>query len=164
MSHARRHTWSTTPVTSESPVRGGGATVTECLLPDLGWCTISPKREETTLAVAFKVTQAGAPPAAAAAAPAAAAPVAAPTDIPLPTWTDYSSVLTYLTSIVAIGVGLFAAFQPGFHEPAAVQAVVPAVAFVVATGAQIYNAISHRNAHTQAAVAAINQGGKITPA
>jgi len=87
---------------------------------------------------------------------------ATPADIPLPKWTDFSSVLTYVTSLVGIGVGLIAAFQPGFHEPAAVQAVLPAVAFLVATGAQIYNAVSHRNAHAAVAVAAINQGGRVT--
>ncbi len=87
-----------------------------------------------------------------------------PTTIPLPTWTDYASILTYITSVVAIIVGVISAIQPGFKEPAAVQAVIPAVALLVATGAQIYNAISHRNAHAAAAVATINQGGKITAA
>ena len=86
------------------------------------------------------------------------------TDIPLPKWNDFSSVVSYLTSIVAIGVGLFAAFQPGFKEPATVQAAIPAVALVIATGAQIINAWSHRHAHNLAAVALIQRGNPVLPA
>ncbi len=86
------------------------------------------------------------------------------TDIPLPKWNDFSSVVSYLTSIVAVGVGLVAAFQPGFKEPAAVQAAIPAVALVIATGAQIINAWSHRHAHNLAAVALIQRGNPVLPA
>jgi len=108
------------------------------------------------LVVEQAVPQVAAP---AVAAPAVAAPAVAPTTIPLPTPTDYASVLTYITSIVAVIIGVIVAFKPGFTEPPALQAAVPAVALLVATGAQIYNAISHRNAHTSAAVAALNRGG-----
>ena len=86
------------------------------------------------------------------------------TDIPLPKWNDFSSVVSYLTSIVAVGVGLVAAFQPGFKEPAAVQAAVPAVALAIASGAQIINAWSHRHAHNMAAVALIQRGNPVLPA
>jgi hypothetical protein len=87
------------------------------------------------------------------------------TDIPLPKWNDFSSVLTYITSIVSIGVGFVAVLKPGFSEPAAVRAAIPAVALLVATGAQIFNAASHRSAHNAAAVATINQGqGTVAPA
>jgi hypothetical protein len=116
----------------------------------------------------LKVTQAATPAAAAVAAgaPPPASPSAAPVpqDIPLPRWNDYSAVLTYITSLVGIAVGLITAFQPGFKEPQAVQAVVPAVAFLVATAAQIFNAVSHRRAHAAVAVAAVSQGGKVTSA
>lgn len=117
------------------------------------------------MAVKLKVTQvpAAAPAGVGPLAAVAGAAPAAGADIPLPTWTDYSSVLTYITSVVSIAIGLITAFQPGFKEPAAVQAVAPALAFLVATGAQIYNAISHRNAHVAVAVAAVNQGGRVTP-
>ena len=73
-------------------------------------------------------------------------------------------MVSYLTSIVAIGVGLVAAFQPGFKEPAAVQAAIPAVALVIASGAQIINAWSHRHAHNLAAVALIQRGNPVLPA
>ena len=86
------------------------------------------------------------------------------TDIPLPKWNDFSSIVSYLTSIVAVGVGLVAAFQPGFKEPAAVQAAIPAVALVIATGAQIINVWSHRHAHNLAAVALIQRGNPVLPA
>ncbi len=86
------------------------------------------------------------------------------TDIPLPKWNDFSSVVSYLTSIVAVGVGLVAAFRPGFKEPAAVQAAVPAVALAMASAAQIINAWSHRHAHNMAAVALIQRGDPVLPA
>ena len=86
------------------------------------------------------------------------------TDIPLPKWNDFASVTTYLTSIVGVAVGVIAAVHPGFKEPQSVQAVLTAVAFLIATGAQIQNALSHRNAHNAAAVAAVNQGAKIIAA
>lgn len=92
---------------------------------------------------------------------APAPPPPSPSDIPLPTWTDFSSVLSYITSVVAVIVGLIAALEPGFQEPAAVQAALPAVALVVATVAQIYNAITHRAALASVAVAAIGQGGQL---
>jgi len=112
------------------------------------------------LVVEQAVPQVAAPAVAAPAVAApAVAPAVAPTTIPLPTPTDYASVLTYITSIVAVIIGVIVAFKPGFTEPPALQAAVPAVALLVATGAQIYNAISHRNAHTSAAVAALNRGG-----
>jgi hypothetical protein len=85
-------------------------------------------------------------------------------DIPLPKWNDFASILTYLTSFVGVIVGVIAAFHPGFKEPASTQAVLAAVALLVATGSQVYNAISHRSAHNAAAVAAINQGAKVVPA
>jgi uncharacterized membrane protein YoaK (UPF0700 family) len=85
-------------------------------------------------------------------------------DIPLPKWNDFASILTYLTSVVGVVVGVVAAIHPGFKEPASTQAVLAAVALLVATGAQIYNATSHRSAHNAAAVAAINQGAKVVQA
>jgi len=58
------------------------------------------------------------------------------TEIPLPKWNNFASVTTYLTSFVGVVVGLLAAIHPGFNEPQSVQAVVTAVALVIATGAQ----------------------------
>lgn len=74
--------------------------------------------------------------------------------IPLPTWADEASVQTYLTTGVSLAVAFLTLLHPGFTEPAVVPAVIPAVAFVIAGGAQLVNVIWHR----KATIAAISAG------
>lgn len=69
---------------------------------------------------------------------------------PLPNWRDPASVISYLTSISSLVVGVIALLHPGFVEPSAVQALIPSVGFLVAGVAQIVNVVYHRKAQIAA--------------
>ena len=74
----------------------------------------------------------------------------ATTPIDMPTWTDATSVASYITSVLDAGIAVIGLVHPGFIEPAAVQACIPAVALLIAGGAQIANLIRHTKATTAA--------------
>lgn len=75
--------------------------------------------------------------------------------IPLPSWTDPASVTSYLTSAIATVLAIVTAVHPGYTEPAAVQALLPAVGFVVAGVAQIVNFATHRSVQKAALAAGL---------
>lgn len=70
--------------------------------------------------------------------------------VPLPTWTDAASVTSYLTSLVATAFAVVTLVHPGYTEPSFVQGFVPAVGFLVAGAAQIFNLVTHRTAQKAA--------------
>jgi hypothetical protein len=80
-------------------------------------------------------------------------PATSPEAVTLPTWTDSASVTSYLTSAVATVVAIITLLHPGFHEPSNVQSLIPLVSFVIASGAQAINIITHRSAQKAAIVA-----------
>lgn len=73
--------------------------------------------------------------------------------IPLPSWTDSSSVLTYLTSVVAVVFAIITAVHPGYTEPVIVQSLLPSIGAVIAGTAQIVNVITHRSVQKAALMA-----------
>jgi hypothetical protein len=73
--------------------------------------------------------------------------------IPMPTWTDATSVASFATSIITGAVAVIAFVHPGFTEPSIVQALVPTVSILVAAGAQIVNVLRH----SKATVAALSR-------
>lgn len=73
----------------------------------------------------------------------------------LPSWTDAASITSYLTSAVTGVVAVITLAHPGFTEPALVRALIPAVSLVIAGGAQIFNAVTHRTATARVHVALI---------
>lgn len=70
-----------------------------------------------------------------------------PTIVPLPTWTDAASVASYITSVVGAVFAFITGLHPGFTEPTAVQAILPAIGAIVAAAAQIVNVVTHRAVH-----------------
>ena len=78
----------------------------------------------------------------------------APAVVPaLPTWTDPASVTSYVTSIVASVVAM-TSMMTEHKAPAAVQALIPASALLIAGVAQIVNIVTHRGVHKAAIHAA----------
>lgn len=73
--------------------------------------------------------------------------------IPLPTWTDSASVISYATSLLSAAFAVITALHPGYTEPPIIQALLPSVGVVVAGVAQIVNVITHRAAQKAAIVA-----------
>ena len=71
----------------------------------------------------------------------------------LPTWSDPSSVLTFLTTILGAVFGVLTVLHPGFQEPAVVHALLPSVAILVAVAAQIVNSATAHAVHRAVAVA-----------
>jgi len=83
---------------------------------------------------------------------AVAAALSSPTNPILPSWTDAASVTSYLTSLIA-AVFAIVTSSTGKGEPAAVQAILPAVGFLIAGVAQIVNVVMHRNVQKAALIA-----------
>jgi len=77
------------------------------------------------------------------------------TVIPLPSWTDTASVVSYLTTVVGLVFAIVTIAHPGYTSPAYVQALLPAVGAVIAGTAQIVNIITHRTTTAKVAVAAL---------
>lgn len=74
-------------------------------------------------------------------------PAPTPTVVPLPKWTDAASVASYITSVVGAVFAFITGLHPGFTEPTAVQAILPAIGAIVAAAAQIVNVVTHRAVH-----------------
>jgi hypothetical protein len=68
----------------------------------------------------------------------------------LPTWTDATSVATYITALVSIACGGVALFHPGFTEPTLVQALVTPVGVLVSGLAMVANVVRHTKVHVAA--------------
>jgi hypothetical protein len=87
-----------------------------------------------------------------------------PIDATLPSWTDAQAITSYITSLAGLGLGLAGALNPSWGTAPKWLAPAAALAgFVIATGAQIFNYVSHRgvnkaalNAHGAIRAAAIN--------
>lgn len=73
--------------------------------------------------------------------------------VPMPTWTDPSSIAAWLTALIGTAVTIITIVQPGFTLPAVVTASVAPVSMLVAGAAVVINLIRH----TKATVAAIGR-------
>lgn len=74
-------------------------------------------------------------------------------DIPLPTWTDPTSIVVWLTAMVTMANGIIVVLHPGYTEPPIVEALVPAVSWLIAGGVIVANIVRH----WKATVAAITR-------
>jgi hypothetical protein len=67
-------------------------------------------------------------------------------EIPMPTWTDPTSIVVFLTAAISVANGIIVVLHPGFVIPPIVQALVPAVSWVIAGGVIAFNVIRHLKA------------------
>ncbi len=65
------------------------------------------------------------------------------TEIPLPTWTDATSIAVWLTALAGAANTLITLWQPGFHYAPEITASVAPISILVAAGAVIANVIRH---------------------
>lgn len=63
--------------------------------------------------------------------------------IPLPTWTDPTSVATYVTALAGAALTIIAIVKPGWHPNFSVQAASVAIGTLVAGAAMVINVIRH---------------------
>lgn len=63
--------------------------------------------------------------------------------IPLPTWTDATSVAAYVTALAGAALTIVAIVKPGWHPSFNVQAVAVAVGAIVSAAAMLVNVIRH---------------------
>lgn len=73
-------------------------------------------------------------------------------EIPMPTWTDPTSIVTFATAIIAAVNGVLLLTHTGYQVPSIVEASVVPVSFVIAAGVLIANVVRHWKA-TAAAIA-----------
>lgn len=57
---------------------------------------------------------------------------------------DDGKLAAHITAVVAAVVGIIDLFHPGFHQPAVVEAAIPAVAGAVAFAIEAVHLVSHR--------------------
>jgi hypothetical protein len=74
-------------------------------------------------------------------------------EIPLPTWTDPTSIAVTLTAVIAAVNGVLAATNTGYQLPPLAEALVPIVSFAVAGAVVALNVWRH----TKATIAAISR-------
>jgi hypothetical protein len=63
--------------------------------------------------------------------------------IPMPTWTDSTSVAAWVTALIATANTVITLVHPGYVEPTIVVALVAPVSILVAAGAVIANIFRH---------------------
>lgn len=73
--------------------------------------------------------------------------------ITLPTWTDPTSIVVFLTALLATANTVITLVSPGFTYPVAVTASVAPVSLLIAVGVIIANIVRH----SKATVAAITR-------
>lgn len=71
--------------------------------------------------------------------------------VPMPTWTDPTSIAVTLTALLAAVNGVLAATNTGYSLPPLATALIPIVSFLVAGGVMLANVLRHSKA-TAAAI------------